>query len=78
MESLSANGRRDRSSTDIVIIGGGVVGVLAAMRMRERDVEYRIIERHSDLGGTWHTHSNNYSTAQVAFLYRLIYITTMH
>ena len=53
------------SSTDVAIIGGGVVGVIAANRMRERCIDYRVVERLSDFGGVWHTHSNNHSTLQV-------------
>jgi cation diffusion facilitator CzcD-associated flavoprotein CzcO len=52
------------SSTDVAIIGGGVVGVIAANRMRERDIDYRVLERLPDFGGVWHTHSNNHSTLQ--------------
>ena len=53
------------STTDVAIIGGGVVGVIAANRMRERCIDYRVIERLHDFGGVWHTHSNNHSTLQV-------------
>ena len=45
-----------------------MVGVVAAMRMRDRGIQYRVIERNSDFGGTWHTHSNNYSTTQACRL----------
>ena len=53
------------STTHVAIIGGGVVGVIAANRMRERSIDYRVIERLHDFGGVWHTHSNNHSTLQV-------------
>jgi cation diffusion facilitator CzcD-associated flavoprotein CzcO len=67
MVSTTVNGHGEgfySTGTDVAIIGGGVVGLLSAMRMRERGIEYRIIERSTDFGGTWHTHSNNHSTLQ--------------
>jgi heterodisulfide reductase subunit A-like polyferredoxin len=54
-----------RSETDVAIIGGGVVGVIAAKRMQERGIKYRVIEKLPDFGGVWHTHANNHSTLQV-------------
>ena len=57
------------STTDVAIIGGGVVGVIAANRMRERCIDYRVIERLHDFGGVWHTHSNNHSTLQVPLVF---------
>ena len=73
MVSALANGLGGHghcSTTDVAIVGGGVVGVVAAMRMQERGsgqcpLEYRVIERLHDFGGNWHTHANNYSTLQV-------------
>lgn len=55
----------DCSKTDVAIIGGGVVGVIAARRMQERGIEYKVLERQHDFGGVWHTHGNNHSTLQV-------------
>ena len=54
-----------RSHIDVAIIGGGVVGVVAAKRMLERVIAFTVIERQRDLGGVWHTHGNNHSTLQV-------------
>jgi len=40
---------------DIVIIGGGFGGLLAAARLREAGVEHiRMIEKAGDFGGTWY------------------------
>lgn len=54
-----------RAEVDVAIIGGGVVGVIAAKRMHERGIDYKVIERQHDFGGVWHTHGNNHSTLQV-------------
>lgn len=51
--------------TDVAIIGGGVVGVVAATRMLERGIDFKVLEKLHDVGGVWHTHSNNHSTLQV-------------
>ena len=54
-----------RSHIDVAIIGGGVVGCVAAKRMQERGIAFKVIERQRDFGGVWHTHGNNHSTLQV-------------
>ena len=54
-----------RSHIDVAIIGGGVVGVIAAKRMMEKGIAFTVIERQRDFGGVWHTHGNNHSTLQV-------------
>ena len=53
-----------RSNIDVAIIGAGVVGVVAAKRMLERGIAFRVIKRQRDFGGVWHTHGNNHSTLQ--------------
>jgi cation diffusion facilitator CzcD-associated flavoprotein CzcO len=41
--------------TDVVIVGGGFGGMLAAARLRQQGVEdFRIVERGGDFGGTWY------------------------
>lgn len=48
---------------DVVIVGGGFSGMLAAARLKERGIEnFRIIEAGSDFGGTWYW--NRYPGAQ--------------
>ncbi len=50
-------------SVDVVIIGGGFGGLLAAARLREAGVKrIRIIEKGGDFGGTWYW--NRYPGAQ--------------
>ena len=40
---------------DVVVVGGGMTGLLAAVRLREAGVErIRVIEAGADFGGTWY------------------------
>ncbi len=48
---------------DVVIVGGGFSGMMAAARLKERGVDdFRIIEAGGDFGGTWYW--NRYPGAQ--------------
>ena len=50
-------------TVDVVIVGGGFGGLIAAARLREAGVEtIRIIEKGGDFGGTWYW--NRYPGAQ--------------
>ncbi|MEE2679906.1 MAG: NAD(P)/FAD-dependent oxidoreductase [Myxococcota bacterium] len=52
-----------KESVDVVIIGGGFCGLLAAARLRDAGVDkLRIIENGGDFGGTWYW--NRYPGAQ--------------
>ena len=62
-----ASARAERNpvhdEVDVVIIGGGFSGLLAAARLSERGVTtFRLIEAGADLGGTWYW--NRYPGAQ--------------
>jgi len=50
-------------AVDVIVVGGGFGGLLAAARLREAGVErIRIIEKGGDFGGTWYW--NRYPGAQ--------------
>ena len=51
------------ANVDVVIVGGGFAGMLAAIQLKQRGVtDIRIVERASDFGGTWYW--NRYPGAQ--------------
>lgn len=52
-------------AVDVVIVGGGLCGVLAAHRCHTTDLTYCLIERQSDLGGVWASLANQHSQLQV-------------
>jgi 4-hydroxyacetophenone monooxygenase len=37
----------------VVVIGAGVAGMLAAIRLREAGIEHVVLEKNDDVGGTW-------------------------
>ena len=47
----------------VAIIGGGMSGLLAGIRMQELGVEYTIFEKNADVGGTWY--ENRYPGCRV-------------
>lgn len=49
---------------DMVIIGGGICGLLAARQCRDKGLSYTLIEREKRLGGNWHTKANDHSFLQ--------------
>lgn len=51
-------------NVDIVIIGGGICGIMAAKKAQERGLKYVVIERTHALGGVWHTMANATSFLQ--------------
>lgn len=47
----------------VAIIGGGMSGLLAGIRMQELGVDYTIFEKNADVGGTWY--ENRYPGCRV-------------
>jgi cyclohexanone monooxygenase len=48
---------------DVAVIGGGFSGLMAAARLKERDIDnFRVLESGGDFGGTWYW--NRYPGAQ--------------
>ncbi len=54
-------------AVDVLIVGGGVCGVLAAHRCNEKSLSYCLIERQSDFGGVWASLANEHSHLQVSY-----------
>jgi len=46
----AAEGSED---VNVVVIGGGVSGINAGVKLRERGLKYVILEKSSSIGGTW-------------------------
>jgi len=42
-----------RGAFKVVIIGAGMSGILAAIRLQEAGIPWQIVEKNSDVGGTW-------------------------
>src|SRR5690606_27266523 len=47
----------------VVVIGAGMSGILAGIRLKQADVPFVIIEKNPDVGGTWF--ENTYPGARV-------------
>jgi len=54
-----------KESTEMLIVGGGICGILAAKNCHDRGIKYILFERESCLGGNWHTLANTHSYLQV-------------
>lgn len=52
------------TKVDMVIVGGGICGIIAARNCHERGITYRLVEREACLGGNWHLLANSYSHLQ--------------
>ena len=52
-----------RSEFPVLVIGGGISGVLSAIRLEEAGIPYTVIEKNSSVGGTWF--ENRYPGARV-------------
>ncbi len=53
--SIPAVGNKLHDGTEVVILGGGISGLGAAVQLQEWDVPYRLFEASSRLGGRMHT-----------------------
>tara|TARA_Y100000766_G_scaffold89924_1_gene76381 strand:- start:441 stop:2312 length:1872 start_codon:yes stop_codon:yes gene_type:complete len=52
-----------KSSLEVLIIGAGMSGILAAIKLAERGIQFKIYEKNIDLGGTWY--ENRYPGSRV-------------
>ncbi len=59
-ESISAE---QKSQHPVLVIGGGMSGILAAVRLKEAGLPFVVIEKNASVGGTWY--ENRYPGARV-------------
>ena len=52
-----------KSNLKVLIIGAGMSGILAAIKLAERGIKFKIYEKNIDLGGTWY--ENKYPGSRV-------------
>ena len=52
-----------KSSMEVLIIGAGMSGILAAIKLAEAGIKYKIYEKNNNLGGTWY--ENKYPGSRV-------------
>lgn len=45
--------RSDNSSPRVVVIGAGIAGILAGIKLRQRGIAFTVLEKAASLGGTW-------------------------
>tara|TARA_B100000767_G_scaffold264393_1_gene279243 strand:- start:285 stop:2222 length:1938 start_codon:yes stop_codon:yes gene_type:complete len=55
--------RSSLSEYTVVVIGGGMSGILAAIRLQQNNIPYILLEKNADKGGTWY--ENSYPGARV-------------
>ena len=69
LEEMELSGRDDRApartdtDVDVVVIGLGMSGLLAAVRLQEAGIPYTVVEKNAGVGGTWW--ENRYPGARV-------------
>ena len=67
--TLGFSPRAKVEQTDMVIVGGGICGILAAKQCHDRGLKYIVVEKETSLGGVWTTMANKTSFLQ-ASIYR--------
>ena len=60
---LNSGFKPANSSLEVLIIGAGMSGILAAIKLAERGIKFKIHEKNIDLGGTWY--ENKYPGSRV-------------
>ncbi len=51
--SLPLDTAKTRSHMRVLIVGAGMSGLLAAIRLKQAGVDFTVIEKNADVGGTW-------------------------
>jgi 4-hydroxyacetophenone monooxygenase len=54
---------QNRAEFKVLVIGAGMSGVLSAVRLKEAGIGFEVIEKNSDVGGTWY--ENTYPGCRV-------------
>ena len=62
-QDLKLSSVTTKSSLEVLIIGAGMSGILAAIKLAERGIKFKIYEKNINLGGTWF--ENRYPGARV-------------
>jgi 4-hydroxyacetophenone monooxygenase len=52
-QSLDDVPQRDKDRFHVVVVGAGMSGILAAIRLKEAGIPYTVFEKNADVGGTW-------------------------
>ena len=52
-----------KTTLEVLIVGAGMSGILAAIKLAERGIKFKIYEKNIDLGGTWY--ENQYPGSRV-------------
>ena len=50
----------------VLVIGAGMSGILAGMRLKQAGINFRSIEKNNDIGGTWYENSYPGSRVDIA------------
>lgn len=66
--TLGYSPRTKVEQTEMVIVGGGICGILAAKQCHDRGMKYVLVERTAELGGVWHTMANKTSFLQASLI----------
>ena len=60
LESIPA---ADRAAFKVLVVGAGMSGILAGVRLKEAGIDFEILEKNADVGGTWY--ENTYPGCRV-------------
>ena len=63
VSALTELPREARANFNVVVVGAGMSGLLAGIRLKEAGIPFTIVERHADVGGTWY--QNTYPGCRV-------------
>lgn len=61
--TIRAVSSQAKSGFKVLIIGAGMSGLLSAIRLQEAGISFEVVEKNSDVGGTWH--ENTYPGCRV-------------